>query len=87
MMFKANLVTMPLKRVKRKKDQRAVRVNIIQVIIAKAETAPVLVEAILVIQVEAPVMTVTVIPIIVKMSKNQALNLICKVQIRRRVKC
>ena len=87
MMFKANLVMMLLKRVTRKKDQRTRKASIIQAIIAKEETVQALVEVTLVIQVEAPVTTVTVILIIVKVSRNQTPNLIiCKVQIKRLAK-
>lgn len=86
-MFKANLVMMLLKRVTRKKDQRTRKASIIQAIIAKEETVQALVEVTLVIQVEAPVTTVTVILIIVKVSRNQTPNLIiCKVQIKRLAK-
>ena len=87
MMFKANLVMMLLKRVTRKKDQRTRKVSIIQAITAKEEIVQAQVEVTLVIQVEAPVTTVTVILIIVKVSRNQTLNLIiCKVQIKRLAK-
>ena len=86
-MFKANLVMMLLKRVTRKKDQRTRKVSIIQAITAKEEIVQAQVEVTLVIQVEAPVTTVTVILIIVKVSRNQAPNLIiCKVQIKRLAK-
>ena len=78
---------MLLKRVTRKKDQRTRKASIIQAIIAKEETVQALVEVTLVIQVEAPVTTVTVILIIVKVSRNQTPNLIiCKVQIKRLAK-
>ena len=78
---------MLLKRVTRKKDQRTRKASIIQAIIAKEETVQALVEVTLVIQVEAPVTTVTVILIIVKVSRNHTPNLIiCKVQIKRLAK-
>lgn len=86
-MFKANLVMMLLKRVTRKKDQRTRKVSIIQAITAKEEIVQAQVEVTLVIQVEAPVTTVTVILIIVKVSRNQTPNqIICKVQIKRLAK-